>query len=186
MSRAKAVPRDIPPMKDLTTDNITDNVNLINSQCAYPRLRFIMERLVVHLHSFARETTLSSKEWQAGLDFPVATGKISNELWGEMILLSDTLGLSMLVDSIDHPHSSALTAGTVLGPFHTHDAPVTENGYVLHRDPDTTRLFVLCTVKDSQGHPINDVECDVWECDSKEFYDIQNTDRKGPDGRTVL
>lgn len=186
MSRAKPVTHEIPPMKDLTTENITENVNLINSQCADPRLRFLMERLVVHLHAFARETRLSSKEWAAGLDFLVAIGQISNDLRGEMILLSDTLGLSMLVDSIDHPRSANFTEGTVLGPFHTHDAPATKNGYVLHKDPDATRLFVLCTVKDAKGNPVADVQCDVWEGDSKGFYDIQNPDRAEPDGRAVL
>jgi protocatechuate 3,4-dioxygenase beta subunit len=186
MFRAKPVLHSIPPMKDLTTENITENVNLLNSQCDNPRTRFLVERLVVHLHAFARETRLSSKEWQAGIDFLVAVGQISTDLRAEMILLSDTLGLSMLVDSIDHPRTSQFTEGTVLGPFHTHDAPVTDNGFVLHSDPDATRLFVLCSITDSKGSPIRDVKCDVWEGDSKGFYDIQNPNRMEPDGRAVL
>ena len=103
-----------------------------------------------------------------------------------MILLSDTLGLSLLVDSIDHPRIGKATEGTVLGPFHTHDAPVTENGYVLHDDPGAERLFVLARVTDTNGRPVRGVKCDVWEGDSHGFYDVQNPNRQHPDGRAVL
>lgn len=173
-------------MKDLTTDNITENVHLINSTCKDARTRFVFEQLVTHLHDFARDVRLSTDEWMAGIEFLTKIGQISNDLRHEMILLSDTLGLSLLVDSIDHPKTSKSTEGTVLGPFHTHDALETENGYVLHTDPDATRLFVLCSVKDTNGKPISDATVDVWEGDSKGFYDVQNPNRQGPDGRAVL
>ena len=184
--RCAPVTTPIPPMKDLTTDNITENVNIINSQCDNPRVRYIFERLVTHLHDFAREIRLSTEEWMIGIQFLTAIGQISTDLRHEMILLSDTLGLSMLVDSIDHPRTKNSTEGTVLGPFHTHDALTTENGYTLHSDPDATRLFVLGNIKDTDGNPIDDVQIDVWEGDSKGFYDVQRPDRTGPDGRAVL
>jgi len=85
-------------MKDLTTDNITENVHLINSTCKDARTRFLFEQLVQHLHDFARAVRLSSEEWMIGLDFLTSIGQISTELRHEMILLSDTLGLSLLVD----------------------------------------------------------------------------------------
>lgn len=173
-------------MKDLTTDNITDNVNILNSQCENPRVRYVMERLITHLHDFAREVRLSTDEWRIGLDFLKRTGQISDDLRHEFILLSDTLGLSMLVDSIDHPKSGKSTEGTVLGPFHTHDAPDASLGYTLHDDPDATRLFVLCNIKDTNGNPVSNVTCDVWEGDSHGFYDVQDPNRSKPDGRAVL
>lgn len=173
-------------MKDLTADEVTANVIILNNQASDPRTRYVFERLVTHMHDFARETRLSTEEWMAGIDFLVRVGQISNDLRGEMILLSDTLGLSMLVDSINHPRLKNVTEGTVLGPFHASDAPVTESGYVLHEDPDSTRLFVLCSIKDTKGNPIPGVTCDVWEGDSHGFYDIQNPNRDHPDGRAVL
>lgn len=103
-----------------------------------------------------------------------------------MILLSDTLGLSMLVDAINHPRMEPATEGTVLGPFHTHDAEEVQHGSVLHHDPEGTRLLVIGSVKDTQGNPLSDVKVDVWEGDSKGFYDVQNPNRTGPDGRGVL
>ncbi|KAG9689210.1 aromatic compound dioxygenase, partial [Aureobasidium melanogenum] len=173
-------------MKDLTTENITENVHAINKQCTNPRTRYIFERLVSHLHDFARETRLSTDEWMTGLDFLTDVGQISTDLRREMILLSDTLGLSALVDSIDHPRTGKSTEGTVLGPFHTHDAREVDNGYAIHKDPDGTPLLVLCTVKDTEGKPLQGVQIDVWEGDSHGNYDVQYPDRDGPDGRGIL
>jgi len=70
----------IPPLLDLTIDNITDNVNLINSTNPNARLKYILERLVVHLHDFARETRLSTQEWMAGIQFLTATGQICSDV----------------------------------------------------------------------------------------------------------
>ena len=173
-------------MKDMTTDNITENVVTLNNLCSDPRTRFIFERLVHHLHDFARETQLTSEEWMTGINFLTKVGQISDDLRAEMILLSDTLGLSLLMDAIDHPRIGNATEGTVLGPFHTADAPVTDNGYVLHDDPGAERLFVLCTIKNTKGEPISNVQVDVWEGDSHGFYDVQNPNREHPDGRAVL
>lgn len=65
----------VPILKDLTINNITDNVNLINSQSSDARLKYILERLVSHMHDFARETRLSTNEWMAGIEFLTAVGK---------------------------------------------------------------------------------------------------------------
>lgn len=70
----------LPPLKDLTIQNITENVNLINSNCSNPRLKYILERLVSHLHEFARETRLSTKEWMAGIEFLTAVGQICTDV----------------------------------------------------------------------------------------------------------
>lgn len=175
-------------MKDLTVDNITQNVIILNSLCPNPRARYIFERLVTHLHDFAREVRLTTPEWQTGVDFLTAAGQISDDLRAEIILLSDTLGLSLLVDAISHPKPTIATEGTVLGPFHTHDAPVTENGYQLHKEDEAaTSLFVLSSIKSTSGEPIAGATCDIWEGDAHGFYDVQDPDRGGiANGRAVL
>ncbi|MCJ1361640.1 hypothetical protein MMC16_000740 [Acarospora aff. strigata] len=176
----------IPPMKDLTIDNITENVHTINSQCPDPRLKYLTERLVTHLHDFARETRLSTKEWMAAIEFLTRVGKICSDVRQEFILLSDVLGLSLLVDSIDHPKPPHSTEGTVLGPFHTHEAETAPNGGTISHDPEGESCLVLCTVKDTSGSPVADATIDIWETDSKGFYDVQYADRNGPDGRAVM
>ena len=70
----------VPPMKDLTIDNITENTIRINSQSSDPRLTYVLDRLVTHLHDFARETRLSTKEWMAALNFLTAVGQICSDV----------------------------------------------------------------------------------------------------------
>lgn len=111
---------------------------------------------------------------------------LTNHSTQEFILLSDILGLSLLVDSIDHPKPPASTEGTVLGPFHSHEAENEANGTVISHDPAGEPCLVLCTVKDTQGRPIPGVKIDIWETDSKGFYDVQYKERNGPDGRAVM
>ncbi|MCJ1409735.1 hypothetical protein MMC19_003818 [Ptychographa xylographoides] len=203
----------IPPMQDLTIENITENTILINSQGPDKRLEYVLERLVTHMHDFARETRLSTKEWMAGIMFLTAVGQICSDvrqvcqpstlpapfylplhtasidtiyLPQEFILLSDILGLSLLVDSIDHPKPPHSTEGSVLGPFHTHDAEALPHGHTVSHDPLGEPCLVLITVKDVHGTPISDVKVDIWETDSSGHYDVQYADRKEPDGRCVM
>lgn len=177
---------NIPPLKDLTIDNITDNVNLVNSSNPSPRFKFLLERLVVHLHDFARETRLSQEEWLQAIHFLTATGQTCTNVRQEFILLSDILGLSLLVDSIDHPKPPGSTEGTVLGPFHTHDAEHLEHGDNMSHDERGEPLLVLCSVKDTNGNPIPGVKIDIWETDSSGMYDVQHAGRDKPDGRCIL
>jgi len=178
--------RTPPPMKDLNIDNITENTVIINSQGSDRRLTYVMERLVTHLHDFARETRLSTKEWMAALNFLVRVGQISSDVRHEFILLSDILGLSLLVDAIDHPKPPKSTEGSVLGPFHTHDAAVLSHGDIMAHDANGEPCLVLCTVKDIYGNPIEGVKIDIWETDSSGFYDVQHADRDEPDGRCIM
>ena len=104
----------------------------------------------------------------------------------EFILLSDVLGLSLLVDSIDHPKPVGATEGTVLGPFHTHDTAAMPHGEALSHDAAGEPCLVLCTVRDRAGGPLAGVTVDVWETDSSGRYDVQYAERARPDGRGVI
>ncbi|MCJ1394658.1 hypothetical protein MMC18_007538 [Xylographa bjoerkii] len=176
----------LPPMKDLTIANITANTVLINSQGPSPRLTYVLERLVTHLHDFARETRLSTAEWRAGIDFLTAVGQTCTAVRQEFILLSDILGLSLLVDSIDHPKPAGSTEGSVLGPFHSHEAADMQHGDAVSHDPQGAPCLVVCSVRDVHGAPVAGVKVDVWETDSTGHYDVQYAEREGPDGRCVL
>lgn len=181
----------IPPLKNLTTDNITENVHLINTHNnPSPRLSYILERLVTHLHDFARETRLSTEEWMAGIQFLTKTGQTCTDVRQEFILLSDILGLSLLVDSMDHPKPTELgaTEGTVLGPFHTLEAEHKEAGAQISHDPDGEPLLVICTVKDLKGKPIEGIKIDIWETDSTGHYDVQRPEvnHGKPDNRAIM
>lgn len=104
----------------------------------------------------------------------------------EFILLSDILGLSLLVDAIDHPKPASSTEGSVLGPFHTHEAETIVNGQEMSSDPQGEPCLVICKITDVQGNPIQGVKVDIWETDSTGHYDVQYSERDGPDGRCVM
>ncbi|XP_014550256.1 hypothetical protein COCVIDRAFT_43167 [Bipolaris victoriae FI3] len=167
---------DIAALKDLTIENITGNVHVINSDCQDTLTRFLFERLVAHLDDFARETRLSTAEWETAIRFLTECGKICSDTRQKLILLSDVLDLSLLVDSIDHPKAPAFTEGTVLGPFHAHVSETVSSGAAIPHDPNGEPLLV----------PVVAVDIDVWETDSKGFYDVQYAGREGFDGRAVL
>ncbi|KAK4077376.1 uncharacterized protein Triagg1_3708 [Trichoderma aggressivum f. europaeum] len=175
-----------PLLLDLTIDNITENVVRINSQSSNARLNYLMERLVTHVHDFARETRLSTHEWMATIEFLTKTGQMCTDVRQEFILLSDILGLSMLVDSIDHPKPPNCTEGSVLGPFHTGDAPHLPIGSSMSTDAAGEPMLALCTVSDSSGRPISGVKVDIWETDSSGHYDVQYATRDSPSERCVM
>ncbi|EHK23141.1 uncharacterized protein TRIVIDRAFT_191680 [Trichoderma virens Gv29-8] len=161
-------------MLDLTTENITENVQIANSSCSDRRVRYLFERLVVHLHDLVREPRLSTEEWMAAIEFLTKVGQTCTDTRQEFILLSDILGVSLLVDAIDHPKPKGSTEGTVLGPFHTHEAEDVTNGANISTDPQGKPLLVICKVRNLAGQPIENARIDVWETDSKGFYDDGN------------
>ncbi|KAK7206648.1 Intradiol ring-cleavage dioxygenase [Myxozyma melibiosi] len=184
MPEYKPVP--LPPLRDLNDDNITENTIIVNNQSPSPRLRYVFARLVTHLHDFARETRLSSDEWMAAIEFLTAVGQICSETRQEFILLSDVMGLSCLVDVMNHPKPAGATSGTVLGPFHTHDALEFSQGESICSEGKGEPALVSITIKDTAGRPIEGVAVDIWETDETGHYDTQYADREGPDCRGIL
>ena len=89
-----------------------------------PRLREITEAAVRHLHAFVEEVGLQRDEWFAGIQFLTATGKMCDGARQEFILLSDTLGVSTLVEFVTHGGTQGTTENTVLGPFYVPGSPV--------------------------------------------------------------
>lgn len=176
----------LPPLKDLSPENITENTIITNSVGPDLRLRYIISRLVTHLHDFARETRLTTGEWMTGIEFLTAAGKMCTGTRQEFILLSDVLGLSTLVETINHPKPSGATEGTVLGPFHTDDALEFENGGTIASDGKGELCLVRGFIKDTAGKPIVGASIDAWETDSTGHYDTQYADRGGPDCRGIV
>src|SRR6476620_1282776 len=111
-----------------TEENLTDIVMERWSNVPDPRMREVMTSLVQHLHAWVRDMAPTEKEWITAIEFLTNTGKLCTDKRQEFILLSDTLGVSMLVDSINHRLSSKATPTTVTGPFHIDDSPEVENG----------------------------------------------------------
>lgn len=141
-----------------------------------PRLAEVMACLVRHLHDFAKEIHLTQEEWDYGIDFLTATGKICSGERQEFILLSDTLGLSMLVDAINNRRPDGATENTVFGPFHVDGAPVRQMGDCICLDGKGEPCLFEGKVVDLDGHAIEGARIDVWSDNADGFYDVQQPD----------
>src|SRR6478735_4431916 len=106
------------------------------------RLREILESLVTHLHDFVRDVRLTEDEWMAGIEFLTATGHTCNATRQEFILLSDTLGVSMLTVALNQSKPPGATEATVFGPFHVDDAPRVAQGADIAGGAPGRPLFV--------------------------------------------
>ncbi|WP_238381011.1 intradiol ring-cleavage dioxygenase [Alkalilacustris brevis] len=143
------------------------------SDDANPRLREVLDALVRHLHAFTKEIDLTQEEWELAIDFLTRTGKICSDERQEFILLSDVLGLSMLVDAINNPRPEGATESTVLGPFHVVGAPVREMGDRINLDGKGESCLYEGRVLDLEGKPIAGACIDVWSDNAEGFYDVQ-------------
>lgn len=161
-------------MRNLTVDNITEAVIWEFSGCSDERLQSILNSLVTHLHAFLREVEPTEKEWTDAINFLTRTGQMCDDKRQEFILLSDTLGVTMLVDAINHQTSDpAITESTVLGPFYVADPPKVELGESIDWGVEGEPFFVEGRVHDENDQPIAKAVIDVWQSDSEGFYDVQ-------------
>lgn len=137
------------------------------------RLRDVMTALVRHIHDFCREVELTQEEWEFGIDFLTKTGQICSDERQEYILLSDVLGVSMLVDAINNRRPPGATENTVFGPFHVADAPVRAMGDTISLDGKGASCRYEGRVIDIHGEPIEGACVDVWSDNSDGYYDVQ-------------
>lgn len=153
------------------------------SAAADPRVRKVSQALVRHLHAFVREVKPTEAEWKAGIDFLTAVGQMCSKTRQEYILLSDALGVSMLVDALNHRLIGTATESTVLGPFYV-EPPVFENGANIAGHMTGVPLFIGGVVKGTDGSLLRGARVDVWHSDDRGFYDLQQLDaRHGLAGR---
>lgn len=160
-------------MRNLNEDNITRAVIAMHAGAENARLREVMTSLVQHLHSFAREVELTEEEWFTGIGFLTDIGHITTDKRQEFILLSDTLGLSMLVTALNNKKPQGCTEATVFGPFHVEGSPYIPLGGDVANGAQGEPCFVRGSVVDPQGRPVPGAELQVWQADAAGNYDVQ-------------
>jgi protocatechuate 3,4-dioxygenase beta subunit len=172
-------------MRDLNEANITEAV-LAQCQTDDPRLQTIIHSLVRHLHAFIREVEPTEAEWMQGIEFLTRVGQMCDDVRQEFILLSDTLGVSILVDAINHRQPDGATETTVLGPFHVKGAPPMTHGTQIASAQALAAgepTIVRGKITDPHGSPIAGAKVDVWQASAEGKYDVQlpgqETDLRG-------
>ncbi|MFM7446710.1 MAG: dioxygenase, partial [Tabrizicola sp.] len=138
-----------------------------------PRLGEVMRAAVHHLHAFVKEVRPSHEEWLTAIKFLTETGHMCNDWRQEYILLSDTLGVTMLVDAINHSHGDGATENTILGPFYVENPPHRAHGDNICLDGKGEPLVVRGRVVDTAGNPIAGATVDAWQTNDDGFYDVQ-------------
>src|ERR1700689_3676942 len=149
-------------MRDFDENNITAAVIDRYKNTPDPRLKKIMTSLVQHLHDFVRDVDLTEAEWTQAIDYLTRTGKLCTDKRQEFILLSDTLGVSMLVDAINHRFSEDATESTVRGPFYVQNPPEAEFGADISGGAKGDPLYIDGTILSEDGEPVANAIIDVW------------------------
>ncbi|TYC69060.1 intradiol ring-cleavage dioxygenase [Stappia sp. BW2] len=181
-------------MTYLSEDGSQETVNARMSPKTPERLQQVMESLVRHLHDFVKDVRLTEKEWETAIAFLTQTGHMCSDTRQEFILLSDVLGVSMLVDAVNNRKPAGSTPSTVFGPFHVDGVPEREMGASISLDGKGEPCLFEGRVLDLDGKPIEGACVDVWSDNADGFYDVQQPDiqpqhnnrgifRTGPDGR---
>jgi hydroxyquinol 1,2-dioxygenase len=163
-------------MRNLTQDNITQAVLARLAETPDARLKEIMTSLVQHLHAFARDVKLTEEEWFQGIDFLTRVGHITDDKRQEFILLSDTLGLSMLTVAMNNDKPAGCTESTVFGPFYVEGAPSFDLGEDVANGAPGVPCLVRGTVRGLNGDAVPGAEIHVWQADAEGKYDMQRPD----------
>ena len=158
----------------MTAHALTRQVIERLEQCPDPRLRELVGGVIRHVHEFAVEQALTEAELMAGIGFLTEVGQMCTDRRQEFILLSDTLGLSMLVDLINHGAGSSATESTVLGPFYVEGSPWRSNGDAITDDLGAQPLLVSGHVRDTAGRPLPGATVDVWQNATNRLYAVQD------------
>jgi protocatechuate 3,4-dioxygenase beta subunit len=156
--------------------SITDNVLRSLDHTPNPRLKAVMTSLITHLHAFVREVQLTEAEWVQAIQFLTRVGQMCDDRRQEFILLSDTLGVSMLVDAINHEFDGA-TESTVLGPFYREGARELPWGASISLDGHGEPAIVSGRVLSTDGSPIAGALLDVWQGDENGLYEQQDPEQ---------
>ena len=183
-------------MRTVDEHTITDAVLEAMRDCPDPRLLDVMTALVRHLHDFAREVHLTEDEWFRAIRFVTDAGHITDANRQEFILLSDVLGLSMLVTMQNHAAPAGATEATVLGPFFVEGAPEVADGADIANGAKGAPALIRARIVGLDGEPVGGATVDVWQSDEEGLYDVQRAPgaagveaqararlRSGPDGR---
>jgi protocatechuate 3,4-dioxygenase beta subunit len=171
-----------PPARAATVDTngLTNQVVASFADAPDPRVGHLLSDLVRHLHHFVTSNDVTDSEWQYAVDFLTRTGQISSSTRQEFVLLSDTLGVSSIVDLLTHSRTPETTPSAVLGPFYTEGPPETAQGGDISRGVDGTPLWADIRITDTDGRPLPDAVVDVWQSNKDGFYDVQLPEFDGP------
>lgn len=172
--------------RNLADEDLTQAVLATFNNTISERFQQVMQSLVRHLHAFVRDAELTEEEWFKGIEFLTRTGHITDDKRQEFILLSDVLGVSMLVIGLNNKKPAEATPSTVFGPFFLEDSPRFANGDDIANGAPGEPCFIQGQVRSLMGEPLPNARIEIWQADENGFYDVQYKDSPQVQGRGHL
>lgn len=160
-------------MRQFDEKSITQVVIARLGECHDARFKQIMTSLIAHLHDFVRDVRLTEPEWLTAIRFLTDVGQACTDKRQEFILLSDTLGVSILVISLNHPAVDGSVESTVQGPFYWEGAPELALGSNLAEGVKGEPAFYSGRVLSVDGSPLENALLDIWSGNGEGDYDMQ-------------
>lgn len=149
-------------------------------QIENPRHKQLITTLVQKLHDYVQEVQLTEDEWLYAINFLTETGQMCHEQRQEYILLSDVLGVSMLVDEINNQKDDTQTPSTVFGPFFVDKMPIRKfaDSIVVEGEQPAIPLLVKGQIRNTKGDPISEAYIDVWQTADNGMYSGQDPEQQ--------
>jgi catechol 1,2-dioxygenase len=177
-------------MADTTTtaqEALLQNVLATFQNTPNARMKEVVEATIRHMHALIDEVKLTQDEWMAGIQFLTAIGKFTSDQRHEMILLSDVIGVSSLVEMLNYKGMSGATENTVLGPFYIPGSKARANGdSIIETEDPGDRVRLSGRVLSQDGAPIQGATLDIWETASNGFYPVQDPSQDPMNLRGIL
>jgi catechol 1,2-dioxygenase len=167
--------------KDKRGDALTEKAVKAYSQIADPRLRELTAGLIRHLHAFVKEAKLTDQEFETAWTLMAEMAKFTGDERNEYLLACDVLGISELIDAINHQRPSSAVGYALVGPFFRANAPQRKRGEsIVGDDTEGERVHITGGVYDlTTRAPIGGAVLDVWQAATNGFY--ENQDPNQPD-----
>lgn len=164
--------------KFLTPQALTQKVLAAYSQIENPRLRELVQCLIKHWHLFVIETGLREEEWEYAWKLLSQMSEKTMEGQNEFILAADVMGVSQLIEIINHPPEQTPVGYALLGPFYRENPPWRAKGEsIASEDTQGERVRIRGKILNEQGQPIPNAVVDVWQAASNGLYENQDSEQ---------
>jgi catechol 1,2-dioxygenase len=162
-----------------TGHRFTDRVLKSYSSIEDPRLRSLVLALIRHLHAYVEETKLTDQEWEFAWNFMGRMAAVPDR--NEYLLAGDVLGVSQLIETLNHARRGQSVGFALVGPFLRAGDPLRKRGdSIASNDTPGARVRVSGKVFDIEsGEPLAGAILDVWQAATNGLY--ENQDANQPD-----
>jgi catechol 1,2-dioxygenase len=161
--------------------DFTERVLNAYSNIENPRLKFIVSQLIKHVHACIKEMRPTDQEFEFAWDFMERMAAKTGPERNEFLLIADVIGVSQLIETLNHEKRGQPVGFALVGPFLRADAPFRERGAAdMSTDTPGARVRVSGRVFDFETKtPIEGAILDTWQAATDGLY--ENQEESQPD-----